>query len=435
MSEKLDRRQLLKLLALATGTSAVAYAKLNSYLKTKAQYIGTDVFLPFITSNNPPTATPTSTATATPTSTSTATATPTPTATATGTPSTPPPTPTADPRVVHVHNPNVANWNSGSDYWNYIDQVEIDSMVDQGMLWLTGEATLADAWGVVLPNYQAGQKIAIKVSFNNTDQDNDCGNINNGAIDGVIEPVNAVIRGLKTIGVQENDIHIYETIRNLPYRFVNGCDFTNIQFFDRGGCGNQTNTFDSNDSNAVVQFNPPAGDPAPPTLKINDVLINADYLINIPIMKIHGMAGWSLAMKNHYGTTQKPGGLHYWSSLGSPYYTPDYSPIVDIYLNTHVRDKTVLTIGDGIFGAFQHTAPPSKWTTFGNDYPKSLFFSFDPVAIDCVMGDLLAIERDGATFPGEHADDHLVIAQNYGLGTYERGDPWASPPQQWLQSN
>jgi len=53
MSEKLDRRQLLKLLALATGTSAVAYAKLNSYLKTKAQHIGTDVFLPNCVKNTP----------------------------------------------------------------------------------------------------------------------------------------------------------------------------------------------------------------------------------------------------------------------------------------------------------------------------------------------------------------------------------------------
>jgi hypothetical protein len=329
---------------------------------------------------------------------------------------------------VHVHSSNVANWNSGIDYWNYIDQAAIDNMVDQGMLGLTGQSTLSAAWGVVLPNYQPGEKIAIKVSFNNTDQDNACGNNTQGAIDSVIEPVNAVIRGLKSIGVQEADIHIYETIRSLPYRFVDNCDYPGVQFYDRGDCGNLLNTFDSNDPDAVVQFNPPAGDPAPPTLKVNDVLINATYLINMPIMKVHDMAGWSLAFKNHFGSTQKPGGLHLWSSLQSPYFTPNYSPIVDIYLNPHIRNKTVLTIGDGLFSAFHHTAPPEKWTTFGNDYPKSLFFSFDPVAIDCVMGDLLAIERADYAMPGEQADDHLVIAQNYGLGTYERGNPWANPP-------
>jgi hypothetical protein len=142
------------------------------------------------------------------------------------------------------------------------------------------------------------------------------------------------------------------------------------------------------------------------------------------------MAGWSLAMKNHFGTTQMPGELHQWSSLRSPDYTPSYSPIVDIYLNPHIWNKTILTIADGIFSAFQQTAPPKKWETFGKDYPKSLFFSLDPVAIDCVMGDLLSMESEAVSYPlpGENADDHLLIAQDYGIGTYERGNPWSNPP-------
>ena len=46
MSQKLTRRQMLKLLALAGGASVIAYTKLNSSLKTLAQGVQKDIFLP-----------------------------------------------------------------------------------------------------------------------------------------------------------------------------------------------------------------------------------------------------------------------------------------------------------------------------------------------------------------------------------------------------
>lgn len=369
------------------------------------------------TPTNTATPSPTDTPSSTPMDTATPTATNTMTPTATNTPVPPP----AGPTVVHIHGANASSWNGSSpEYWNYVNQNVVDTMIDLGMMLLTNTNSVADAWQAVLPSYQIGEKVALKVSFNNT---NTCDE-NSGAIDSVIEPVNAVIRGLKTIGVAETDIWIYETIRAIPYRFVNGCDYNDVLFYDNGSCGHNQSTFISSDPHAVVQFNPPPGDPTPPVLRITDTLIDATYLINLPIMKIHDMAGWSLAFKNHFGTTQKPNGLHQWSSLLGPYYTPNYSPFIDIYENPHILDKTILTVGDGLFSAYHHTGPPVKWTTFGNQYPHSLFFSLDPVAMDCVLGDLLSAERN----LDDRSDDYLVLAQNAGLGTYERGDPWASPP-------
>ena len=141
---------------------------------------------------------------------------------------------TLSSRVVHVHDANASSWTgSPKNYWNYVNQGAVDSMVDQGMMLLTGTTSMADAWSAVLPNYQAGQTVAVKVSFGNTSTCTE----NSGEIDGVVEPVNAVIRGLKAIGVAEADIWIYETIRALPNRFVNGCDYSNVTFFDNGSCG------------------------------------------------------------------------------------------------------------------------------------------------------------------------------------------------------
>lgn len=45
----------------------------------------------------------------------------------------------------------------------------------------------------ILPYYQAGQGIAIKVNFNNN---------GDGRIDSLIQTVNALVRGMKLIGVR-----------------------------------------------------------------------------------------------------------------------------------------------------------------------------------------------------------------------------------------
>ena len=62
------------------------------------------------------------------------------------------------------------------------------------------------------------------------------------------------------------------------------------------------------------------------------------------------------------------------------------------------------------------------WSTFGGALPNSLFFALDPVAIDSVMADFLRAEPGAGVFAG--ADDYLQLAQDAGLGTFERGDPW-----------
>jgi hypothetical protein len=82
----------------------------------------------------------------------------------------------------------------------------------------------------------------------------------------------------------------------------------------------------------------------------------------------------------------------------------------------------VLAVGDGLFGAPGVSSTPIRWSTFGDDAPNSLFFSRDCVAIDCVMCDLLRAEWG----MNEAAYDYLRLAQQRGLGMFERGDPWGS---------
>jgi hypothetical protein len=325
------------------------------------------------------------------------------------------------PRVVHVHASNATSWNFSSGwYGNYVNQNQVNNMVDRGLRELTGQATVATAWSTLLPGYAPGKGIAIKVNFNNSNGCNDADNI----IDSLIEPVNALIRGMKLIGVLEQDIWVYDAIRALPARFRSRCNYPGVHFVDHE-CAEGA-TFDSTQPNASVVF-------ANSNLKarhLADVLINATYLINMPIVKDHGISGVTLGFKNHFGSIKYVIGagadnLHDFIEPGNAAYRANYSPIVEINANPQIRSKTVLIVGDGLYGALGNTnVVPSRWQTFGNVAANSLFFATDPVAIDCVMMDILYAEPTDHPYQGAGADDYLKLAAAAGLGVFEHGQPW-----------
>lgn len=330
-------------------------------------------------------------------------------------------------RVVHTYSPLATSWDFGQDYYGrFVDQGAVDAMVDAGLIELTGAGSIDAAWRRLIPDYAPGEAVAIKVNFNNSPG---CAGCETGCADNelqsdaLIEPVHSVIRGLLGIGVAEGDIWIYDASRRIAGRFTSRCVYPGVRFFDRG-C-NEPAEFLSSDPDAQVTFTQPDPlIPQVPVQRITDVLINASYLINMPILKMHGGAGVTLGFKNHFGTISRCSDLHpyVWPSMAD--YRDSYNPMVDMLLNPHIGGKTVLVIGDGLFGnRVSQAGKPQRWATFGNTAPNSLLFAADPVAIDCVMCDLLAAER---TVPAA-ADDYLVLAAGEGLGIYERGDPWLQP--------
>ncbi|HHS96304.1 MAG TPA: DUF362 domain-containing protein [Chloroflexi bacterium] len=361
----------------------------------------------------------------------TATSVPSPTATATSTPSpTAPPSPPRANRVAHVHSPAATYWDFASGwYGDHVDQAVVDAMVEEGLRQLTGASSAADAWTVLLPDYRPGQKIAIKVNFNNSDRNGGNCSQQGNIIDGLPQPVLALVRTLvEGRGVDPADIWIYDATvgrgRFLPDRFRLPIQaaYPGIVFWGRKECA-QPPPFDHVDESLRISF-------SAPTLTdrwLTDLLYWATYLINIPILKRHGIHPVTLGFKNHFGSIDNVvrGGeddLHQYLTTRSPLYQPTLSPLVDIYANPNIAGKTVLTMGDGLFGAPGAVQPPIPWKTFGGA-PNSLFFSRDPVAIDCVMCDLLRSEWRG--IPGD-AYDYLRLAADRGLGTFEAGDPWGS---------
>ncbi len=332
-------------------------------------------------------------------------------------------------RVVHIHAPTVTNWNF--DYDQYfgetqsadtigVNQGVVDAIIDRGVTGLLGlsPGEIVKAWKQLIPDYSHGKQVAIKANFNNSFN---CGNTTTD-VNSIAQPINAIVRGLKLCGVRDQDIVVFDAIRAFPDRVFNELIYKNIQIHDKG-CRGYPSTWNSSDPDALVQFSPPSGSIS--AVRVTDTLINANYLINLPLMKGHPIAGVTLSFKNHFGSVNNPSGMHEHVSTSYSQIS-QYNALVDLYSNPHIRDKTVLTIADGIYGSrkYQNT-PPEPWKTFNDRSPCSLLFSTDPIAIDCVMHDLLKAER-GLSQPGT-SDSYLKLSAGVGLGIYESGNPWGMP--------
>jgi hypothetical protein len=347
------------------------------------------------------------------------------------------------PRVVHVRNPGATFWDFTTGwYGDYVDQEAVDEMIGDGLRVLTGQESLLAAWEVLFhrvneSGYQPGEKIAIKVNLNNV---RDCSE-NTNAIDALHHPINGLLRTLREVGVPDEDIWLYDATgsgRLFPdwIRTPIIRQHPNIVFLGRGQCdGVQPVSYSTRDATLKIVFNDPDGNLSDRWLP--DLLGEASYLINIPILKHHGIHPVSLGFKNHFGSLNNimRGGadnLHEYINPKGPYYRPEYSPFVDINKNVHIRRKTILVIGDAIYGSRNGaTQTPVPWKTFNKKAPNSLIMGIDPVAVDCVMLDLVNAEKNMGM---NGAYDYLYCAQDAGLGTCEGvrdspgGKPWNRNP-------
>jgi uncharacterized protein (DUF362 family) len=96
----------------------------------------------------------------------------------------------------------------------------------------------------------------------------------------------------------------------------------------------------------------------------------SDAVINLPVLKDHGIVGVTLALKNLFGAIHNPNKYH--SNAGDPY-------VADVFAMPPVRKKVRLTICDAITA--QYEGGPSfmpQWTWPYN----GLAVAQDPVAMD-----------------------------------------------------
>ena len=144
------------------------------------------------------------------------------------------------------------------------------------------------------------------------------------------------------------------------------------------------------------------------TTRLSKILTEmATAMINIPLMKDHGTAGVTGALKNHYGTINNPRDFHADNATNPG--------IPEINLLQDIRGKQRLIIMDALMGVF-NGGP--RWDRrfmwpFGG-----ILIGTDPVAVDTIMYNLINERRisEGLQVISEANAKHIRIAGEIGLG-------------------
>ncbi len=338
------------------------------------------------------------------------------------------------PRVVHVHHAMAARCPdpTGVGYRNHVDQDAVFVMLDEAVKTLKGGA--ADAWSQVFAlESPETRRLAIKINCNNATHSSDgAGDI----IDAIPEPVIAVIRGFVEAGGRSSNCAIFDaTDSGLP-RFIATWFRQKVEAYYPDV---HYNTFDVKDGGAsrARAYNPrthvtwdSAYNSPPPDTEIKRVAREADYLVNVPIVKRHSQANVTLGYKNHLGTISGAGNMH-------PYLyndVPEASVLADIMGSPVVAgdpsvrslaQKTALTVGDLLYGNacsnFGHR--PYPWKLWGGEWPNCLIVSDDCVAADSVMLDVLEgepVPAGGCGGIAAWARRYLQYAEAKGQGVHEQ---------------
>lgn len=123
-----------------------------------------------------------------------------------------------------------------------------------------------------------------------------------------------------------------------------------------------------------------------------------DAVINLPVLKDHGIAGVTIALKNLFGAIHNPNKYHL--NIGDPY-------VADLNMLPPIRQKVRLHICDALTA--QYEGGPSfmpQWTWPNN----GLLLSLDPVAMDHVGWQIIEQKR---TDKGMKSLQALGRAPNY----------------------
>lgn len=280
---------------------------------------------------------------------------------------TPTPLPTAPGTVIQAHHTGV--WDGSNLHPGALRQ-----MLDAAITNLTGLNDAREAWASL---FAPSERVALKVNT-----------INGSAYWTHVPLVTAVAQSLQDAGVPAEQIVIFDRDTGE----LAGAGYT----VNKDGPGVRCYGTDGAYTGGWSLL----GD----AIAISDVLLSCDALINVPILKTHSISGISYALKNHYGTFDKPGRYH------APRIT---QALGELNALDAIRDRTRLIIGDAL------TISTKNWHEA--EAGDSILMSRDPVALDTTGFQLFAATREAAgmnsTGARHNVEKWLAHAASLGLGT------------------
>jgi hypothetical protein len=337
-------------------------------------------------------------------------------------------------RVVEVRNPAMIK----NDVKN---REAIKAAVGRGMRELTGADDAVQAWRSF---FEPGDVVGIKM--------NPVGNpLANSSTELMLE----IIEGLKAAGVKTKDMVVFERYRKefigarMHEAVPDGIAWTglgieyNAHQIDIKGDDLKAGNLDhvtgyDPDEFMTMELVGYGEDPKDDRTRRSHlgllVTRRVNKLVLLPVLKDHGSAGVTGALKNmSHGLV---------NNVCRSHSTPDTNVcnqfIPQVVNHPVIRKKCVLQIMDGIKGVYQGGPGASKpeWTWENN----TLFFATDPVAMDHVAWRIVDAKRKEKGLPpvgavgklGLDADregfdirqpQHIRLAANLGLGIFEFNSP------------
>lgn len=324
-------------------------------------------------------------------------------------------------RVVWVHNPGVANWDEKTGFWfedRWNSQNKANKMVSDAILHVSGAKNDKSAWKQLFVffnksknrgnhGYLNTEKIAVKINQNNTYSHEDSPEINASP-----QLVYALIQSLvNEAGVPQKNITVFDASRFITDYLFNKChaEFPDVVFVDNvGGNGRVKSTY----KQEAIPYSKDNGRLA---RGLVICAVEADYLINVALLKGHVGQGITLCGKNWYGATDINND---WRKNVHDNFNQDknggskYMTFVDYMGHKDLGAKTMLYLIDGFYGCkLVNGLPKPKWNMkpFNGNWPCSLLASQDPVAVDAVALDFLVTEFPDAV-DMDYADSYLLEA-------------------------
>lgn len=292
-------------------------------------------------------------------------------------------------RVVRVSKSNVLQPNG---LWP--EQAPARLMLERAMLEFTGKSSLAEAFGLFV---HREDRVAVKV--------NGLGGKKGAGMATNKELVVAIVEGLVAAGVPAGHITVYDQFDS----FLRGTRCVDAD-------GKPDAAFPAGVSAVIHDNRDAVMDPitvSRVSTRFVRQLTESTVVINVPVIKDHGICGYTGAMKNMtHGSVINP---HHFHEHGA-------SPqIAELYAQQEIRTRVALHVLDG-FKAMYDGGPSDKKPSCRVPH-ESVYVSTDPVALDVVGWKVVDKLRRDNGLPTLSASGreptYLRVAGDMGIGVYD----------------
>jgi len=238
----------------------------------------------------------------------------------------------------------------------HLDEKRVADLLDRAIATYTGRDKPVEAWKRIVP---VGKVIGLKVN-----------GLGGKPIATHLALTLAICERLQQAGVKPSEIVVWECRRSDLER----AGYTISTDHNRIRCiGTDMDSFGYEEKPAAFG-----------SVRVNFTKIltrECDFVINLPVLKDHDLAGVTFSLKNFYGAIQRPAELH--GNACNP-------GIADLNCIPALRDKFRFTIGDAMASIYEggpSFRPEHLW------HPNALIVGHDPVAIDYTGWKMLERKR------------------------------------------